>query len=72
LTERAAKGLILSKDQEKIGALKGEFAKLVQDFNQAVNVEALRGIRLIGEYKWYDQSRRLLVTPSHFRGKVTS
>ncbi|PVF92449.1 WD40 repeat-like protein [Serendipita vermifera] len=46
---RAAKSFISSKDQEKIGGFKNEFSKLIQDFNQAVNVEALRGIRLVEE-----------------------
>ncbi|PVF92501.1 WD40 repeat-like protein [Serendipita vermifera] len=46
---RAAKSIVYSKNQEKIGGFKGEFSKLIQDFNQAVNVEALRGIRLVEE-----------------------
>ncbi|PVF92507.1 WD40 repeat-like protein [Serendipita vermifera] len=46
---RAAKSFVSSKDQEKISEFKSEFTKSIQDFNQAVNVEALRSIKLVEE-----------------------
>jgi hypothetical protein len=47
---RALMATISLRDHEKITALKGDFGKLKEDFDRAVNVEALTLARKNGKY----------------------
>jgi hypothetical protein len=47
---RALRSTISAKDYDEIKALNGDFGKLKEEFDRAVNVDALRGVRRIGEY----------------------
>jgi cyclopropane fatty-acyl-phospholipid synthase-like methyltransferase len=47
---RALRSTISPKDHEKIKALHGDFGKLKEEFDRAVNVEALSAVKRIGKY----------------------
>jgi hypothetical protein len=47
---RALRSTISPKDHDKIKALFGDFGKLKDEFDRAVNVEALTVVRRIGKY----------------------
>ena len=50
IAERAGDALIYSRDKEMLEDMDRELANVIDDFLRAVNVEALRGVKMAGKY----------------------
>ena len=57
VAERTKDGLINSKDNETIETMDGELTKIIEDFDRAVNVEALRQSKDIGKHSLHQPAR---------------
>ena len=56
IAERMKDGLIGSEDKEMMDKLDGELTKVIEDFDRAVNVEALRLAKEIGKHSMSQSS----------------
>jgi hypothetical protein len=52
IAERTGDALVYSKDKEMMEEMDGDLANIIEDFLRAVDVEALRLAKRIGEHTW--------------------